>query len=115
MLGDVQLIYFDFFALVQQPNLGIGHTSLLSFIDHAQHMVHPWTSGQLVAKATTYKTHKKEMHTYVSDHTATGISLLWISVLVSQQQNVAFLCNKHLSVFVLSSGSDIATQCNGKP
>ena len=61
-----------------------------------------------------YKTHKKEMHTYASDHIATEINLLWISVLVSRQQNFALLCNKHLSVFVLSSVSDIATQCNGK-
>jgi len=53
------------------------------------------------------------MHTYASDHTAIEISLLWISVLVSLQQNFALLFNKLLSVFVLSSVSGIATQCNG--
>ena len=71
---------------MHQPNLGIGHTSLLKFVDHAQVMVWLlWTGDQLIADTTMYKTHKKEIHTDALDHTATEISLLWITALVSLQ------------------------------
>jgi hypothetical protein len=48
----------------------------------------PWARFELTILAV------EQLQTYAWDHTATGISLLWISVVVSLQINVASLCCK---------------------
>ena len=101
--------------MTQQPNLGMGHLIVEVSRSHTYMVVgRLWTSDhQFSAEAATYTTHNKHKRwtsmlsvgfkptipaielpqTYALDRTATGISLLWIGVVVPLQQNGAFLWN----------------------
>jgi hypothetical protein len=55
------LFYYGFFSVTQQTNLGLARLTLEVSISHKDKRTYPvglpYTSDQLVAEATGYKTH----------------------------------------------------------